>query len=141
MAKLKFNPAAYQDLGAYALLKNVVENGHLVAEDSRPYKVYSALLTQTGSDAPVATVLENTIGNVSFTYSGPGSYHITSNGLFAGTVPTVTNVFGVIENSTSNYITVDKLDNSMLRLASSDFQFNGQNDLLNNTPIEIRVYN
>ena len=34
MAKLKFNPANYQDLGAYALLKNIVENGHLIAEDS-----------------------------------------------------------------------------------------------------------
>ena len=27
-----------------------------------PYKVYSALLTQSGTDAPVATVLENTLG-------------------------------------------------------------------------------
>ena len=33
MAKLKFNPQGYQDLGAYALLKNVVENGYLVTED------------------------------------------------------------------------------------------------------------
>lgn len=47
MAKLKFNPPGYQDLGAYALLKNVVENEHLIAEDSSfPYKVYSALLSQ-----------------------------------------------------------------------------------------------
>ena len=30
--------------------------------DSRPYKVYTALLTQSGTDAPVATVLENTLG-------------------------------------------------------------------------------
>ena len=29
--------------------------------DSRPYKVYTALLTQSGTDAPVATVLENTL--------------------------------------------------------------------------------
>lgn len=34
MAKLKFNPNGYQDLGAYALLKNIVENGHLIAEDT-----------------------------------------------------------------------------------------------------------
>ena len=27
-----------------------------------PYKVYTALLTQSGTDAPVATVLENTLG-------------------------------------------------------------------------------
>lgn len=34
MAKLKFSPEGYQDLGAYALLKNIVENGHLIAEDT-----------------------------------------------------------------------------------------------------------
>jgi hypothetical protein len=27
-----------------------------------PYKVYKALLTQSGTDAPVATVLQNTLG-------------------------------------------------------------------------------
>jgi hypothetical protein len=55
MAKLKFNPVGYQDLGAYALLKNIVENEHLIAEDPTPptppaYKVYTALLTQSGVD-------------------------------------------------------------------------------------------
>ena len=30
--------------------------------DSRPYRVYTALLTQSGTNAPVATVLENTLG-------------------------------------------------------------------------------
>jgi hypothetical protein len=38
------------------------------------YKVYTALLTQTGTDAPVATVLENTIGDIVWTYVNPGYY-------------------------------------------------------------------
>ncbi len=38
------------------------------------YKVYTALLTQVGINAPVATVLENTIGNITWTYLGTGSY-------------------------------------------------------------------
>ena len=33
-----------------------------ILNDPRPYKVYTALLTQSGTDAPVATVLENTLG-------------------------------------------------------------------------------
>lgn len=37
-------------------------------------KVYRALLTQTGTDAPVATVLENTLGAVVWTYQGVGIY-------------------------------------------------------------------
>src|SRR5690606_22638410 len=32
----------------------------LANSSARPYKVYTALLTQTGTNAPVATVLENT---------------------------------------------------------------------------------
>ena len=51
--------------------------------DPRPYKVYVANITQTGTDAPVATILENTLG-VTPTWSrfGPGDYRLTSTGLF-----------------------------------------------------------
>lgn len=39
------------------------------------YKVYTALLTQKGTDAPVATVLENTLGFTPiYTYSSAGVY-------------------------------------------------------------------
>ena len=38
-------------------------------------KVYRALLTQTNTDAPVATVLENTLGgDVVWTYNAEGTY-------------------------------------------------------------------
>lgn len=38
-------------------------------------KVYRALLTQTGTDDPVATVLENTLGgDVVWTYNAEGTY-------------------------------------------------------------------
>lgn len=40
----------------------------------KTYKVYTALLTQNGSNSPVATVLENTIGNIVWTRVGPGDY-------------------------------------------------------------------
>lgn len=41
-------------------------------------KTYVALLTQTGTDAPVATVLENTLGGaVVWSYGGAGSYEGT----------------------------------------------------------------
>jgi hypothetical protein len=42
------------------------------------YKVYTALLTQTGTDAPVATVLENSFGGeVVWTRDAVGSYVAT----------------------------------------------------------------
>ena len=37
-----------------------------IVDTARPYKVYTALLTQSGTNAPVATVLEN---NTAFTFS------------------------------------------------------------------------
>lgn len=39
------------------------------------YKVYSAIVNQSGTDDPVATVLQNTLGvNITWSYSDQGSY-------------------------------------------------------------------
>lgn len=47
-----------------------------------PYLVYTALLLQEGTDAPVATVLQNTIGNIVWSYGGVGFYYATLAGAF-----------------------------------------------------------
>lgn len=47
-----------------------------VSNTVKPYKVYTALLTQTGTDAPVATVLENTGNFGNWTYGGGGTYYL-----------------------------------------------------------------
>ena len=45
---------------------------------AKPYKVYTAILTQTGTSAPTAIVLENTLGGaISWSYLGIGSYSAT----------------------------------------------------------------
>jgi hypothetical protein len=43
---------------------------------SLPYKIYSATLTQTGTDDPVANVLQNTLGPIVWTRQSPGTYRI-----------------------------------------------------------------
>ena len=51
---------------------------------ARPYKVYTALLSQTGTNAPVATVLENTLGGtVIWSRVSTGTYVGTLAGVFA----------------------------------------------------------
>ena len=177
----------------------------LVAVDPRPYKVYTALLTQSGGDnlnnsdnfpleigvtytiiqfgtyilgdftnvgapnnnigtsfvatgttpnswgtnialewnagAPIATVLENTIGNIWFTYNGIGDYGINSNELF-------------IENKTFQFINnslfIDEgllsisnagNTNSLIYLSSNDSTQQRIDGYFDKTPIEIRVYN
>jgi len=48
-----------------------------------PYKVYTALLTQSGTDAPVATVLQNTLGGtVVWTRDDVGDYTATLSSAF-----------------------------------------------------------
>ena len=64
-----------------SVLTNV--NGRWGEGQVRAYKVYTALLTQTGTDAPVATVLENTLGGtVVWTYSNVGEYTATLSSAF-----------------------------------------------------------
>jgi hypothetical protein len=97
--------------------------------------------------APVVTVLENTIGNIWFTYQGTGDYWINSNGLF-----TIDKTWGISENvyattagiieplviDVSGQSGTSLPDNIDIRLQGGDF---GGDSLLNKTPIEIRVYN
>jgi hypothetical protein len=51
-----------------------IKKSDLITVPEPTYKVYTALLSQVGINAPVATVLENTIGNITWTYLGTGSY-------------------------------------------------------------------
>lgn len=47
--------------------------------DSRPYKVYTFTMTQSGTDAPVPNELENTFdGTLSWSRTGTGDYLLTS---------------------------------------------------------------
>ena len=106
------------------------------------YKVYTAILTQSGVTAPVATVLENTIGAITLTYSAPGEYYITSSSLF-----TTGKVYAVISNNIDWYdngnvptITVAIQSTSSIYIRTGGLDEHS-NDILNNVPIEIRVYN
>lgn len=104
----------------------------------RPYKVYSALLTQSGTDAPTAIVLENTIGEIVWSYNDIGDYTGTLVGAF-----NINKVFSIVENSIIgiNLFIIANTTNDTINLQSCDFIGNYVNDNMNLTPIEIRVYN
>lgn len=109
---------------------NLVENG------GRPYKVYTALLTQSGTSAPVATVLENTIGTITITRSGTGEYTITSSGLFTLNKTTfdITPIQGFIKQSALSNINTIVFETRSTSNVASD-------ELLLSKKLEIRVYN
>ena len=97
-------------------------------------------LLQYNTGAPVVNVLENTIGNVWFTYANVGTYRINSDELFVDkTFMDLSNVTNINNNdSGSAFIGVGLLENSSFLTIQSVGVTDGD---MYNTPIEIRVYN
>jgi hypothetical protein len=118
-------------------------NTYFVATGTTPNDWGSAFLNYN-EGAPVVTVLENTIGNVWFTYNGDGDYLVNSDNLFIDN-----KTFSIIGTGFENIV-----NNNVTGLVYSGptqlFLQTGlistvpvilANDILLNTPIEIRVYN
>jgi hypothetical protein len=112
------------------------------------YKVYTAILTQTGTAAPVATVLENTLGGaVTFSRTQAGQYNIISSAKFGNTPPFIilgsnrepVNVGGIVTNLITRYQSSSNIDFWSMNSAYNSF-IEGYG-AINNLAIEIRVYN
>ena len=107
-------------------------------------KVYIALLTQTGTNAPVATILENTLGGGHvWSYESSGGYYLTLSNAFTANktnveAPKLIWKDTVLIND-DVYYKITKVSTSVI---SIDTYFGGgnTNDLLNKDFIEIRVY-
>jgi len=116
------------------------------------YKVYTALLTQSGTNAPVATVLENTLGGtVVWSYSGTGSYQATLTGAFTSKTFFYISSEAGYNNGPQIYgqeirtltrITDDivVLNNIGLNFTAGVYSSAGEADNFPNVSIEIRVY-
>lgn len=90
--------------------------------------------------APVATVLENTIGNIWFTYDGAGVYIVNSDALFTDKITVFSGA------RTSGWDALSSIDsknysNSSFLLSTVNNSDSTTDNVLSNTPIEIRVYN
>ena len=103
-----------------------------VSNGAQGVKRYVALLSQSGADAPVATVLENSLGGaVVWTYDATGEYLATLAGAF--TANKTTCMIAPVA-AFANLFTAERLsDNTVLVSGSGD-------DALINRIIEITVY-
>jgi hypothetical protein len=113
---------------------------YFVATGTTPNQWGDTLLTYN-TGAPVVTVLENTIGNIWFTYEGIANYVMNSNGLLPnyktwGIADSVRDTDGINQ---AVYIDVNNQGPNILYIRTQGGDFNGDS-LLSNTPIEIRVY-
>lgn len=107
-------------------------------------KVYRALLTQAGGSAPVATVLQNTLGSTPvWSYISTGSYGLTLAGAFP-VGKTLVRISPVANSYLSGgpqptlNISLDQAPDGLTLSVASEGA--SANDGLGDTPIEIIVY-
>ena len=137
MNALTLNNAPTTSAGSYDILTRNSSTGVVekVASSVLPsYKKYVALMTQSGSGNPVATVLENTLGGtVVWTRTSSGSYKGELSGAF--TTDKTVIFFNASDSPFQSYIKLNTVSNYI------DWQ-NGSDDRMGNngTMIEIRVY-
>lgn len=110
-------------------------------------RIYSALLTQNGTTEPTAIILQNTLGfDIQYAYNGVGTYGVEA------VDEDLNPVEGFTENKISITIgsTISRTLNIGVRTGISDIfiqtlQFTAglwpaADDLLVNTPFEIKIY-
>jgi hypothetical protein len=112
-----------------------------LAGGSLGYSVYVAVLNQTGTNAPVATVLQNTLGGtVVWSRDSEGNYFGTLSGAFSFDKTVI--FVGTPGSTAQSYVAYVNDANSIYLETASNAQ-NGGSDgdgLLSNTSIEVKVY-
>jgi len=109
--------------------------------DSRPYKVYTALLQQSGTSAPVATILENTLGgSIVWSYVAIGVYDGTLSSAFTSSKTASFLNIGQVTGTTSAKWGIFPNSTSGMRIITNN---NGTatDGILSTATVEIRVYN
>jgi len=109
---------------------------------TRPYKVYSALISQSGTSNPTAIVFENTFG-ISFNWTrvSDGNYQIQD---FTNNPFTDNKTFGIctISGGANNKIlNFSQAFSAVVALSVLNPSTGANIDLNGNVQIEIRVYN
>ena len=96
--------------------------------------VYTGILNQAGTDAPVATFETNQLGSVNFTYIDVGEYRLNGTGLF----PAGTKVF--IGNSVTAIVLASRDTDNRVVIYSQDHAGSPADDLLINASIRVEVW-
>jgi hypothetical protein len=113
-------------------------NGQSVTEILPTYQKYIATITQTGTNDPVVTILENTIGDIIWNRIGAGQY----DGVLLNAFPDDTKVYAIIQafNIYASHVSIYNSDPDTLQIFTLDNTYAPVDGVLFNTTIEIRVY-
>lgn len=108
------------------------------------YKVYTAMVDQTGTDAPVATVLKNGIGTVAWARTGAGVYTLTSDNLFTLNKTVILTNAPISHSNEIGAVATDAdvitLTSNVITMNAGDFVVTATDAVINGLWIEIRVY-
>jgi hypothetical protein len=110
----------------------------------RPYKVYSALVSQTSTNDPTGTVLHSTFDStLTWTRSYSGRYTLTSTGEFtSGKVFVIFSQNAALGTSSNPcHYNWQRNDSSTIYVESLNSAGATADGLLYNTSVEVRVYN
>ncbi len=102
-------------------------------------KVYRALVTQAGTAAPTATVLENTLGGTPvWTRSSAGTYLCTLAGIF---LQLKTHLLIQSNNQNLDCITfISRSDNNAFYVNTRTLANAGTDDILQETSVQVLIY-
>ena len=109
-----------------------------IATGARPNSWGQNAMLEYNEGAPIAEVLENTIGNVFITYSAQGSYTIGKEDRFEARKTWYS--LNHLDFAGTKYSASISMSNDNINVITY-YGETGINTVLNKTPIEIRIYN
>lgn len=140
--RTKSNENNRAEVDLYEVLTIAARNGLF---DTRPYKVYRALINQTGTGDPTVVVYENTTGaNFSFTRDDVGEYFLEITGdTSAFPPPSPSDVTIAFYNVSQNILISGQFDNETEVVLSSIVSSTGvpTDGVITNVIVEIKSYN
>lgn len=122
-------------------MKDVVD---YVDQEKRPYKVYSATISQSGTNNPVVQIYENTLGNIAWTRGGVGDYYGTLLSAFTDEKTMILNAEAIIQSdglSVASGVRIYKQNVNSVVVNTKLNNMNADSIISNGYSFEIRVYN
>ena len=94
-------------------------------------------MTQSGTNAPTVTVLENTLpaGAIVWAYAAPGIY----TGTLVGAFPAAKTIAGIKQNQVDRALVIARTSDDVLTIVTSDYSGTEQNGSMTAVGIEITV--
>ena len=129
--------AALQAMNQWYTMQDISDSVVVTA----PYKVYSALLNQSGTSNPTAVVNENTIGTFTLTRDNTGVYYLTSTGF--NSFADYGKVLVFLTNGSAGKLISGAYTPPINGVAITTTNLTGTptDGYINNCSIEIRLYN